>query len=129
MATSKSKPRPLGALIDELWELREAKRAIEVKLQEAEKKITEFEEVVAERMKAEEATSAKGTKASLSVTTSTVGHVTDWDAFWKFVFRTKNSHLLQRRISDPAFREMLEQGRQVPGVEPFNKRRLNLKTI
>ena len=53
-----------------------------------------------------------------------------FDAYWQkqHISRTKAWHLLQRRVSDPAYRELLELGKKVPGVEPFNKRTLSVTT-
>ena len=35
--------------------------------------------------------------------------------------------LLQRRLANAAYAEMLEQGEALPGVEPFEKRSLNFR--
>lgn len=124
-----AKAPSVGSVIDKLWALRERKRMAEETVSKIADEITKLEEIALTRLDAEQVTSAKGAVASLSVTTNVVGNVTDWDEFWKFVIKTKNTHLLQRRISDPAFRELLELGKKVPGVQPFNKRRLNLRTL
>lgn len=59
--------------------------------------------------------------------TSTVAQVTDWDAFYAYIYKNKFGHLLQRRVSDPAWRELMEQGKKVPGTTPFTKKRLNFR--
>jgi hypothetical protein len=38
-------------------------------------------------------------------------------------------HLLQKRVSEPAYRELLEKGKKVPGVQPFTARKLNLRSL
>ena len=70
-----------------------------------------------------------GRKATVSISTSVVATVEDWDAFLAFVYRTKSGHLLQRRVSDPAWREMIEIKGKVPGTQPFTKKRLNLRAV
>ena len=57
-----------------------------------------------------------------------VAQVEDWDEFWKYIYRHKLGHLLQRRVSDPSYRELLEQGKKVPGVSPFNKKRMSFRS-
>ena len=47
--------------------------------------------------------------------------------FLAYVYKTKQGHLLQRRVSDPAFRELLDHGKKVPGTQPFIKARLNVR--
>ena len=70
-----------------------------------------------------------GKAASVSISTSTVANVEDWDAFLAWIYKTKNGHLLQRRVSDPAWREMVEIKGVVPGTQPFTKKRLNLRAL
>lgn len=125
----KTKPASLGAVIDQIWAAREEKRRLEAEVGEIEAKISELEQQLIERLDAEGLDKATGSKATVSVSTNTVANVTDWDAFWQFILKNKYTHLLQRRVSDPAYRELLEQGKKVPGVEPFLKRRLNVRSI
>lgn len=125
----KTKPASLGAVIDQIWAAREEKRRLEAEVGEIEAKISELEQQLIERLDAEGLDRATGSKATVSVSTNTVANVTDWDAFWQFILKNKYTHLLQRRVSDPAYRELLEQGKKVPGVEPFLKRRLNVRSI
>ena len=65
---------------------------------------------------------------TVSVSTSTVAQVEDWDAFLAYIYKNKYGHLLQRRVSDPAWRELVEQGKKVPGTAGFTKKRLNYRT-
>lgn len=127
--TVRTRPPSLGATIDNLWAMREEKRRLEAELKEVEDRIAELEEQLLDRLDAEGLDKATGSKATVSVSTNTVAQVTDWDELWKFILKNKYTHLLQRRVSDPAYRELLEQGKRVPGVEPFLRRRLNLRTL
>ena len=124
---------PLGKLIDKLNEAREAKR----KHAEQEKVLnaayTEIEQEILARLKSEGMNKATGTKATASVSEVVVANVEDWDKFHAFVKKTGFFHLLQRRVSDPSFRELLEmKGEAVmakAGVVPFVKTNLNLTTL
>ncbi len=128
-AAVKTKPATTGATIDQLWAAREEKRRIEAQLKEVEASISTIEAALMERLDAEGMAKATGTKASVSISTSTVADVQDWDAFWTYVARNKYFHLIQRRVSDPAYRELLEAGKKVTGVAPFTKRKLNLRSL
>lgn len=68
-------------------------------------------------------------KASVSINTSTVPNVVDWDAFYEFIFSTKDENLLQRRPSSTAYKEFLKMGIEVPGLEPREVKRINFKTL
>jgi hypothetical protein len=54
--------------------------------------------------------------------------IEDWTKFSAFVLRHKALHLLQRRISPVALREMVESlgGEPVPGLGHFSVRRLHV---
>lgn len=119
----------IGSCIDSLFALREQKRDLEAQIKELEERAKEVETQLDEAMQAAGVEKATGAKATASWTTTTVADVTDWDVFWPYVAKNKFFHLIQRRVSDPAYRELLEAGRKVPGVQPFPKRKLNLRAI
>lgn len=129
VAATKGRLMPLGTLIDNLWGMREQKRAASEVVAKIEAEISEAEEALLARMEREGTDKATGKKATVSVGTSVVGNVKDWDELWKYIFKNKFSHLLQRRLSEPAIRELFEQKGAVPGVEPFTKKKLNVRTV
>lgn len=127
-ATRKAKPS-LGAQIDTMWEIREKKRTLEASIKDLDGQLAEIELQLMEEMEANGVDKMTGKHAGVSITTNTVANITDWDEFWKFIIKTKSTQLLQRRVSDPAYRELLEMGKKVPGAEPFSKKRLNLRSL
>lgn len=129
MATATAKkPKSLGASVDHMWSLREKKRELEAQVKELDGQIADVESQLMEDMQAQGLDKMAGTLATVSISTSTVAQVEDWDEFWKYIYKNKFGHLLQRRVSDPAYRELLEAGKKVPGVTPFNKAKLNLRS-
>ena len=91
-----------------------------------------------DRLKAEGMDKASSKKATASISYVTTADVTDWDKFWAFIHKNKFDHLLQRRVSDPAYRELLELAQSdkklakqldAAGVQPFVKTNLNLRAI
>lgn len=125
----KTKPPALGSLIDRLWASREEKRKIEDQLKEVGQAITDLEEQVMAAMDEGGMEKATGKKGSVSITTQVVANVEDWDALYPFIAKNKYWHLLQRRASDPGFRELWDAGKKTPGVQPFTKKKLNLRTV
>ena len=119
----------IGSRIDALNQLREDKRALEEKIKVIEGSYHELEEALMEDLKTQGMDKATGKKASVSVSSTVVGNLVDDKAFFAYVKRTGYFHLLQRRLSDPAIRELLESKGSIPGVEPFVKKRLNLRTL
>ncbi len=128
--TATRKPKlSLGAQIDKMWDIREKKRSLEASIKDLDGQLATIEAELMEDMEANGVDKMTGKHAGVSITSNTVAHVTDWDELWKFILKTKNTQLLQRRVSDPAYRELLEMGKKVPGAEAFTKKRLNLRSL
>jgi hypothetical protein len=124
-----TKAPTLGASIDALWALREKKREAAAKLTLLEGEIKTLEDALLVRLDSQETVRSEGKHASVSITTSVVAHVEDWTAFHAYIKRMGYFHLLQKRVSEPAYRELLEKGKKVPGVQPFTARKLNLRSL
>lgn len=119
----------LGSAIDALWALREKKRKLETQVKEIEATIADSETQVMELMDKEGVEKTTGKKASVSITSNVVPQVEDWDAFYAYIHRNKYYHLLERRPSVTGCRELFETKGKLPGVLPFTKRKLNLRTV
>lgn len=124
-----TKEPPLGTVIDKLDDLREVKRKLGEQIKVAEKDYNDLMAKLQDRLLKEGMDKATGKKATVSISRVVVANVVDWDAVYKFVKKTGNFQLFQRRISDPAFRELAEAKGGVPGLEPFTKVGLNLTSL
>ena len=129
VAKTTKKAPTLGSVIDNLWALRETKRAKEAEVKEIELQIADAETSVYEQMDAQGVDKSTGKKASISITSVVTSSIEDWDLFTAFVKKTGYFHLLQRRVSEVAARELFESKGKVPGLTPFTKRKLNLRTV
>lgn len=118
-----------GGMIDQLWAAREEKRKLEEHVKEVETSIKEIEEKLMERMTEEGMEKATGSKATVSIGTSVVADVQDWDALYPYIAKNKFWHLLHKRVSDPGFRELWDAGKKVPGVTQFIRKKITLRTV
>lgn len=121
--------KAIGPLVDQLWKHREELRELEAKAKIIEAKAKDVEEKITEQLAAQGLDKATGKSASISQSTSVVANVEDWAAFHTYIAKNKYFHLLQKRVSDPAYRELLEAGKKVPGVQPFSRKKLNLRSL
>lgn len=100
-------------------------------VQDEEKRLKELmaenELAIIEQLDAQGVTRSGVGPYSMSISTSTVGNVVDWDQVYAYIHENEAFHLLQRRLANAAYAEMLEQGEVLPGVEPFEKRSLNFR--
>lgn len=118
----------VGSMIDELKKLRDKKAAAQEVADAIDKQVKAKEAELIELMQAEGLEKAAGKTASVSLSKTIVASVSDWDQFYEYIRKNKFFHLLQRRVSDPAYRELVDAGKKVPGVEPFTKTGLRVTT-
>lgn len=53
---------------------------------------------------------------------------TDWDAFWDYIFETRQIDLLQKRVASRAVQEIVEStGELPPGVDMSTERVVNVR--
>ena len=117
----------IGKTIDKIFSLRKKKAELEAAVKDIEGQIALLDTEVLEALEASGVEKTATKHGTVSISTSTVAQVTDWDAFLAYIYRNKYGHLLQRRVSDPAWRELIEQGKKVPGTTGFTKKRLNYR--
>lgn len=123
------KIKGIGPAIDDLFELRKRKQELEAQIKKIEGEYGEIEEALLAKLKAEGTDKGAGKRASVSVSTTTVGNLEDADKFFAYVKKTGYFHLLQRRLSEPAIRELIASKGSIPGVSTFDKVRLNLRVL
>lgn len=124
----------LGAMIDNLNDLREEKRALAAKTKTIEAAFDILQSQIIERLDKEETRKGEGRKASVSITEVVVGQFDSEDPAARdklhaYIKKTGYWQLLENRISATAFREILELKGKVPGLVPFTKRNLNLRIL
>lgn len=53
----------------------------------------------------------------------------DWAILGPYILETGQLHLLERRVSSTAYRELLEQDGEVPGIDPFVKEDISIRKV
>ena len=66
---------------------------------------------------------------SVSIAEETVPEVTDWDQLYAHITATQDFSLVQRRVSAAPYREILNAGNAVPGIQPRQLRKINFRKI
>lgn len=123
----------VGKLIDQLEAVREKRRVIAEQDKKLSAEYAEIEATLLQRLDADGTPKASSKKATVSISEVVVADTgaMDWEKAWPLI--AKNPQLMQRRISDPAFRELYElKGEKFMAkysLQPFVKRRLNLRSL
>lgn len=123
-AASAATPPTTGALIDEMWDWKEEKKVLDAAAKALEEKIKAREQELIERLLADDTDRSSGKKANITLRPSIVPQVGDWDKFYAYIKKNNAFHMLERRPSATACREVFDgpPGKnKIPGVEPYEK--------
>lgn len=119
-------PKELGAAIDLLFKIREGRRRMQQEVDVVKAQENEIENIIFERFGKSDLEGARGKLAQCSIKRSEVANIDDWESFEKYVKKTGELDLFQRRISLEAIRERWAEGKTVPGVGKFTRISLSL---
>lgn len=123
------RPQTLGAMIDELYELREKKAALEKQAKAIADDMTIVEGRILSNLDSQDMTMGKGRSASAVLSETVIPKVDDWGDYYEYIKSQDALHLLQRRPATTALREMMEAGEEIPGVSTFTKRSISLRKV
>ena len=119
----------IGELADKLYEIRARRVVAEAEVTKIQDEYVKVELQIYDLADAQKTSVGKGKTGSFSIGKAVVPQVKDWDKFLKFIYRHKYGHLLERRPSVTACRELWDTKGAVPGVEKFEKRKINLRGV
>jgi len=115
--------------INQLERIRGAITSIEAKLKKLKEKRDDMQWTVMNRME-REGIERTGTETSnVFISTEFVPTVQDWDKLLTWIKETDNWYIFQRRISATAWRELCKTEDKIPGVEPFEQKKLNMRKV
>jgi hypothetical protein len=116
----------LGALIDRLTELKVQRSYHEKQSEKLTAEMTQVEADIIHAMAEQHLEQAAHGGTKVVPKDHTYPHVEDWAKFYEFIKRENYMHLLIKRVSETGYRELLDLGREVPGVVPFVKTKLSV---
>lgn len=64
-----------------------------------------------------------------TITQEVLPTLEDFDALWEYIKENDAPHLLQRRVSAGAYRELQDAGVDIPGITPYVQRKISLRKI
>ena len=112
-------PSALGECADLLYTTRQDRLALQAQVKELEERESAIREHIIRELPKSKAGGIAGKVARATITEKTIPRVVDWEAFEKFVLKSKTIGYLQRRVNDAMVTELWDAKKAVPGVEPF----------
>jgi hypothetical protein len=119
-------PKTIGGCIDKLYRDRARRMAAQKRVDALKEQEGLLEEHILSTLNTSRLEGGKGKTATAALARRTVARVKDWPAFFRWVKETDAFDMVQKRVNDSAFRERLEAGVSVVGVEPFEVVSLSL---
>lgn len=117
----------LAHLANRRDDLRERKRELEAEVKVIDQALAANEQEIIERLDGMGVNKFAVGKLSFSISENLVGNVEDWDQVYAYIKGNGAFHLIQRRLANAAYKELLDMGDELPGVVPFTKRTLNFR--
>lgn len=121
-------PQSLGAMIDRMAELRAQRRDLTKEVDELTKQMAGLEEMIIAKLDSEDLGSSRGRTATATISEDVVPQIEDWDQVYEYIKENDAFYLLQRRMTVTVYRELIEAGGELPGVNPLKKRSISLHT-
>jgi hypothetical protein len=119
----------LGEKIDTLYATRQMRLDLEKQAEELKRFEKALEDELVEDLEGISIASAKGSKASFSISKSITPNVEDWDAIHAFMFEKEDASILQKRLSTTVWREYFDDEIIIPGTEAFEITKASLRKI
>ena len=108
----------IGEIATKLFELKNEKARLNKEVSLLEPLIKETEKELLDKMRTNGLLKVSNDLGTVYISPQVVPDVVNWDMFYEYIGRTNSFHLLERRLTKTAFREMVENGESVPGVDP-----------
>jgi len=123
----------IGQMLDQLAKQRKIKADLDAKVKDVEGEINNLKLEILNALQTAGMSKASSKTLTVTVKQDVVPNVTDWDAFYAYIRKNNYFHLLQRRVSTAAWKELHEQlsakKKEVPGTEAFVKVDLSVTTL
>lgn len=112
-------PKTIGECADLLYETRQQRLELGRQLTEYEKLEAALKNRIIDELPKSNTSGVAGRVARVTVVTKEVPSIANWDDVLTYIKRTRNWHLLQRRLNTEAVKEIWDNGKEVTGVDHF----------
>lgn len=121
-------PKSLGACADLLFDIKSRRLELQHEVDALQEQETALSNYIIDTVPKGD-TGASGKHHRVTIVPKIVVQVEDWDKFYAYIARTKAWELLQRRPGEKAIAERWDNGKEVPGIVPFQTVRVSLQKV
>ena len=110
-------PKSLGTKIDMVSKIRDERLKLEASAKDFKKQEAALSGLIVGMLQKAGVTKSTATLATFSFKSVRIGKVTDWAKLYGYIKKSNNFDLLERRVAQGSYREHLENGDKMPGLE------------
>lgn len=118
------KDKPIGTLVKEFLMLKRKISKKNKEIDELKSSASDLEKEIIKALESNKSTGEKITMGSVNLKKEPVFTADDWPTIWKWIFKKKDSALVQKRLSQSLLKEYMEEGVTVPGIKKMTKKSL-----
>lgn len=116
-----------GSLIDRMLHIRDEKSEMAKTMKDLTDESTALEATLLKRLQDDDTMQAKSKLATATISTLVLPNISNWEMFEEWIYENQALYMLGRRPAAAAYRELQQQGTEVPGLEPYTKTSISLK--
>lgn len=122
-------PKSPALCADKLYLTRKERLVIQKDVDALQALETAIKNYFIDNLSKSDATGIAGKVARVQINPSTIPIVEDWGAFGRYIKKTGQIGLLQRRLNEEAIKELWADGVEVPGVTKFNLKKVSCTAL
>jgi hypothetical protein len=119
--------KTMSELVTDLLQVRDCKRELASKTKLLNEQETLLKHEVLRRLNEEGEVGCKTSAGTVTKTSLLIASMQNWELFWPWVKEFDADHLLTRSICNQAYRELIQSGEIVPGLEPVELINLSVR--
>lgn len=129
MTTEKPQEPTLGKLIDLMLEIRTQRSELSKQDKALKEQFDALELSVIQKLRDQDTLQGRSSSATATISETVIATIEDWNAFESYIKENDALYLLGKSPSNAAYRELLQQGEEIPGLKPFTKTSISLRRL
>ena len=122
-------PKNLALVADKFYDIRLQRYAADKYAAELKKQESKIQEHLINNVKKGSQTGVRGKVCSVYVENAEKYNVVNWNKFWEYAKRRNKPELFQRRINEAAIKEIIADGKKVPGTQKIQIPKLHVSKV
>ena len=118
--------KKLGTTVTEFLKLKIKIRKKNAEIDDLKEQASTLEDIIIKAQESEKIERTDVPLGSAKIKKTTIHSAKDWKKVWAYIFKHKDTSLLQKRLAQATLNELLEDGIKIPGTEKMIKKTLSV---